>query len=359
MISSITYTKQETCPKQRPGTLESIVVPGYDMCFTTDMMEVSQDTPFAHFLYEIPKLKKVNEIHVWLLDQYDKEISYPPLHAHHLHLGGHHFETHGDYFDNKTNSYRFLRLQDNNCIYPPQEELYGTVNLVGDKVQFQKFRAQYCVRYKDCKYPLTKIDINYVRMNTDCWQRYNVPTGKSYIYSDDYLNFNGDVIQTPYLHAHRDTFKAIFMFENTFTPKHLPRCTSSTNYFPYEEVKSCLCQSSSCFDFEVLRKMPGLICHYIEDSRSTLSCNYDLLQSKKKITMITFNDNKENQSKLQHTHFFMYQRTSQSIPFVNSFMGYRLRNMWSSVATALASKHAHSDQDHAYLNNSTQKSENH
>lgn len=75
-------TKYEICPQPNPTVMKNINLSKYDMCFTTDMMQVSKALQ-----YFIPKLKKLNEIHIWLLDENDKN-TYPPLHAHHIHLNG-------------------------------------------------------------------------------------------------------------------------------------------------------------------------------------------------------------------------------------------------------------------------------
>jgi hypothetical protein len=101
-------------------------------------------------------------------------IPYPRIHSHHIHVGDHWFETHGDYYSSQ---YGYRRqLDDGTCAVAPSNplSLHSTINI--DSSPRETFRILITMRPAPlCKIPLVKCDIHSIR-GDPCWARFDMPS---------------------------------------------------------------------------------------------------------------------------------------------------------------------------------------
>lgn len=264
-------------------------------------------------------------------------LGLPPLHAHHVHVDGHWFETHGDYYQPRRHSY-LRELPRGACalsIDNPTSNLYATINLMGGRASVA-FRILVLMTPCEDRDALNVSKFDYALFANDlesCWNRYRIPTNvATYTVWRGRHAVSASMVSPrrmlPWVHAHRSHFRGLFMMEgNVSGLPAFPRCDRGSAWSHDIEqpiTRTCLCSPpADCDDTTSLLSDPRLVCHILDDKDAAsetpaMRCRARgwTFQKDDPYTMIVLSRASESRDALlpQHSHFFFYASVRDDAP---------------------------------------------
>lgn len=335
---TVRYSHAENCTMGRPTE-----VPSFDCldarnrsaeCILSEPLLVDRTWPYVSVQhtfkrrytgYNLLEVRLVSDDATYHLVSPERRpsIGLPPLHAHHVHIDGHWFETHGDYYWPSRNYSR--KLPHNVCAIAPSLELqplgdmYATINLVAGDVATVAFRI--LVLMSPCDRGATEVTkFDYALFSNDlgsCWNRYRIPTNTStYTIWHGRHSIDASMVSPrqmlPWVHAHRANFRGLFMYDDHVRNlSAFSSCVANTAW-----ARTCVCPPrGECNDVRSLLSDARLVCYILNDAEgdsARMQCRDRgwTFRRHEAYTMVVLSRATPGSARDgimdQHSHFFFY-----------------------------------------------------